>query len=565
MDIELKWKLILWACWGTFLPIILFSTYQLVPPPVFQFEMVAFLLLMCVVTFFPIIVNETPIFFVQGVSIAVFLFFGLFVEMIFMQISILVLMFKLRVGKRDIHRLPTNSLMFLIVSLVSGLIYYAVGGETGENDFSFFFLGAILLYGLSVFLTNHFLLRLIRKIFYKRNDRFITRDFLWEIYSSLLIYPVGVVLYFLYVETGVKALLVVGVPYLILSLIITLYYSSQRLNRYLKRTSEFGHQLTERLNVDEALDLFINHLMSMIKSDYTFVIDVVDTHHIEVIRKAEQGMLSDQEEPLFLINDEISNLVINLKRGILYKKRQHWNHITCTLFANSIESIMAVPVLRNQKVTGVVLLASKQKRAFLQDQLTIVELITAHLGVALENARSYEETRAQSERCPLTNVYNYRYLEQLLLTEFERLKYGHTATLSLILLDIDFFKSVNDNYGHQSGNTVLVQLAERLSAFVGNKGTVARYGGEEFVVLLPNVEKEACYIEAEGIRQTIANKSFLIEPALGDIERKESIQLTASIGFATAPYDANNPFELLRHADRAMLYRSQKGRKKSCF
>lgn len=111
---------------------------------------------------------------------------------------------------------------------------------------------------------------------------------------------------------------------------------------------------------------------------------------------------------------------------------------------------------------------------------------------------------------------------------------------------------MNDTYGHQAGNEILISLAERLCKFVGERGTVARYGGEEFVILLPSMDKHACFAAAEGIRQSIANRPFIVEQSIGHPGKRQPVSITASIGYATAPEDAEGPLDLIRHADRAM-------------
>jgi diguanylate cyclase (GGDEF)-like protein len=201
----------------------------------------------------------------------------------------------------------------------------------------------------------------------------------------------------------------------------------------------------------------------------------------------------------------------------------------------------------------VLLLASKRKRAFEKFQLMIIDILCSHFAVAVENAKHYELTKMQSERCSLTKLYNYRYFENMLTEEFEKLTRFERRELSLIILDIDHFKQVNDTYGHQSGNEILFELANRLRKLVGPSwGTVARYGGEEFVVLLPDTAKEEAYQMAEQIRQMIANWPFTIKQSLDLEKTQQKVMITASVGVATAPEDAEDALALIRHADRAL-------------
>lgn len=136
--------------------------------------------------------------------------------------------------------------------------------------------------------------------------------------------------------------------------------------------------------------------------------------------------------------------------------------------------------------------------------------------------------------------------------EYNNLEAGNRKNLSLIMLDLDHFKVINDNYGHQSGNEILIQLAERLRALISTKGTVARYGGEEFVILLPDTEREEALHIAEYVRGTIANQPFTLHDSLDESNKQMMVRITASIGVSTAPQDADDTMALIRHADRAL-------------
>lgn len=98
----------------------------------------------------------------------------------------------------------------------------------------------------------------------------------------------------------------------------------------------------------------------------------------------------------------------------------------------------------------------------------------------------------------------------------DKVNSGELDYLSVIMMDIDYFKAINDKYGHQSGNEILVGLANLLTDMVGGEGTVARYGGEEFVILLPSYSKELAMLFAENIRKEIEKHEFLVHSDLDD-------------------------------------------------
>ncbi|MDR7077908.1 diguanylate cyclase (GGDEF)-like protein [Neobacillus niacini] len=554
MRVAAKTKRNIFLVWLLLVPAGLWFTYQTFPPHFSGqwLDVIAFLILTSVVAFMPMVINNTPIFLIQWVSLATFLSFGLFVEMIFAQAAVIVLLLRLRIQKEQLFRIPLNLIMFFLVSLVSGGVYYALGGQTGPtiiNNLHSLSLAAV--YALVNYFLNQVIISFYLYFIYKSKESYFGKDFIVETVTTFITMPLGFVLYMFYNQQGLLALLIVAVPFASLSIIFKLYYSSEKINAYLQKAAEIGHQMAERLEVDGVIDLLIQKLSEMLPVDYAYIFDVVNEDELQLIRRIQDG---DHELPLNIPrikkNEGISGFVWSKGKAYLYSTGKQWKQYSKGYIPANAESILAVPIRRNKKVIGVVMLASKRKRAYEKSQLMIVDILCSYFAVAMENAKHYEVTKNQSERCALTKLYNYRYFEKLLNEEFNKLFQFERKVLSLIILDIDHFKAVNDTYGHQSGNEILRELADRLSKLVGSRGTVARYGGEEFVVLLPEANKAEVFQMAEMIRQAIANWPFTLHQSLELTQQQ--IKITASIGVATAPEDAEDPLALVRHADRAL-------------
>jgi len=201
---------------------------------------------------------------------------------------------------------------------------------------------------------------------------------------------------------------------------------------------------------------------------------------------------------------------------------------------------------------GILVLASRKKYAFETYQLQIISLLCSYFAVSLEKARFVQETVSQSERCGLTELYNYRYLEKQLEINMNDLLNGKLRQLSLLMMDIDHFKAINDTYGHQSGNDILFGLARLLERELEDCGILARYGGEEFVVILPNYSKENSLKLAEELREKIESTPFEIRTDLEDKPKLITVNITTSIGVSTAPEDCDEAMALIRNADRAL-------------
>ena len=155
-----------------------------------------------------------------------------------------------------------------------------------------------------------------------------------------------------------------------------------------------------------------------------------------------------------------------------------------------------------------------------------------------------------ASRDGLTRIYNKRYLMDQLNAELRYSK-RHEVPLSLLMLDLDHFKRVNDTYGHPAGDQVLVTLANVVSGIVRAEDVFARYGGEEFVVLSRNTDLEAALVISERIRENVANQVF----QFGD----DRVTVTVSIGVASIPnVEAQLADDLIASADRA-LYKAKRG------
>ncbi|GAA0333862.1 hypothetical protein GCM10008967_25780 [Bacillus carboniphilus] len=555
MDVSTTKKRLVWTMWAILFPIGMVYSYIKYPPNLsdISLDMVWFLLLMVGSALVPMVVNRTTIFFVLWTSIATFLLFGLFIEILFIQIALLFLMAKVKPGKGDSYKYPLNSLMFLIVSLLSGITFYALGGQ---NDLITLGNGRdillILAYTFVYFASNQACLMFLSRAILNVKRKLFSKDFIWEAASLCLVLPLGMVLFVLYKEMGVISAFLVGIPFFSVAIILKLYNSADIVNEHLQKATDIGHELTQSLKAREVIDLFMNRIVSIFPVSHAYILDVVDNKELHLIRRYENGdNLSLDIDPL-IRHEGIAGEVWASQKAALYHSRSEWQTIAKGYMPEGVESVLSVPIMRNQKVVGVLLLATPQKQAYENYQLMIVDILCSYLAIALENARNYELTKKESERCALTGLYNYRYFEKLIETEYQHLKEKKYNDLSLILIDIDHFKSINDTYGHQSGNEVLRALADRLLQFFGDQGIVARYGGEEFVILLPDVPKKEALALAETLRVMIANRPFSVEQQLTQSRSRSLIRITASIGVANAPEDAEDYLTLIRHADYAM-------------
>ena len=176
----------------------------------------------------------------------------------------------------------------------------------------------------------------------------------------------------------------------------------------------------------------------------------------------------------------------------------------------------------------------------------------AYIVKYIIKSRDFEQQYKLATTDGLTDLYNHRYFQEQIRMMIENSKRYETS-FSLIILDIDFFKKFNDNYGHQSGDAVLKQVAQTLKRNVRSADIVCRYGGEEMSILLPNSSKDEAYSTAQKICERIANKKFKLA---GDKETG----VTVSIGVATFPNDGMTATEIIEIADKRLYSAKNNGR-----
>ena len=210
-----------------------------------------------------------------------------------------------------------------------------------------------------------------------------------------------------------------------------------------------------------------------------------------------------------------------------------------------IKSLMCVPVMIKNRIIGVFeFYNAKSRRPFTEKDLELLLKLVGYASMAIEKSLIYQKMENLAVTDELTNLFNIRYLNRTLDAEVERSQRFGTS-FSLIFMDIDYFKNVNDSHGHLVGSKLLIEVAQLILGSLRTIDTVARYGGDEFVMILPQTPLKGGYYVAERMRQAMEEKVFLKQEGY-------MIRVTASFGVATYPENAKTKEELLKIADKAM-------------
>ncbi len=218
--------------------------------------------------------------------------------------------------------------------------------------------------------------------------------------------------------------------------------------------------------------------------------------------------------------------------------------------------LITQPLLRGDTTFGVLVICSEEAQTLGQDRLQTLNAAASHLSLAIRNGLEYNKLKAKADHDGLTRISNRQHFDMRLREEMKRHQ-RHHQELSLLMLDLDFFKSVNDTYGHLAGDMVLREVGKILRQTLRESDFPARYGGEEFVIILPQTREEQAWLLAERIRKIIAQTVFRFQ--------NKRFRVTASLGIAGLKPGALTPAEMLIHeADQALYRAKTNGRNMVC-
>ncbi|VAW55140.1 diguanylate cyclase (GGDEF domain) with PAS/PAC sensor [hydrothermal vent metagenome] len=236
---------------------------------------------------------------------------------------------------------------------------------------------------------------------------------------------------------------------------------------------------------------------------------------------------------------------------------------------NKYRSAALLPLKRGKEIIGIQLLLSKNEARYNKnDGTTFLQKLSAMIAISIENCINRQRTLELGYQDGLTNAYNRRYFDERLKHEVDRCTRNKTDLVCLFL-DVDFFKKVNDQHGHQVGDAVLIRLVALMREQVRSSDIVARYGGEEFAVILPDTGIQLAREVAERIRSKVETQKLITDDA--------TLSITVSIGLASLSqlrYQATDVLQggvtsiekekldqqLLKRADEALYQAKQMGR-----
>ncbi|MBI5555464.1 MAG: diguanylate cyclase [Elusimicrobia bacterium] len=275
----------------------------------------------------------------------------------------------------------------------------------------------------------------------------------------------------------------------------------------LESVLEIGKRMASILDLRQLIDFIVKKTTEVLKAEKGSLM-LLDEATGQLIIKGAIGLSTDViNSTKMKIGDKIAGFVIKYGEAMLVEnieidprtKRENRPHYLG-------KSFISVPLVHKDKVHGVLSVAEKKDNGleiFTEDDLNYLSIIINYAAVAIENARLYEEVRNLAITDSLTGLFNHRYFQEQLAKEINRAKrYGRP--LSLVMFDIDNFKTYNDRFGHLTGDAVLRHITATIKNNAREVDIVCRYGGEEFVMILPETEALGGLAIADKVREAVA-------------------------------------------------------------
>ncbi len=548
--------------------LILLQTWMIYPPHAVTITgaifLVFYVILLMIAWVFPVHVGGQSIHVISGIVIPLFLQFGV--------VMTIVVLFATWVVSQVIaghemrwHRVLANASMFVILTSISSFAFFATGGRLG-------FLQPIwaLFVPITVFFIVHFMLNdaMTLVLTYLRDgqiDRW-TVGVQWDLIAVLIDFFLAWLFILLGHDTDFLTFLTGGIAFLALTYMFRLYSNLVFSNQQLSTISAVTRQLSMELHEESLLLTLVHGVPQMVT---TITCYVFEPQGDQLVAVAVYGPNAEVEKAMKKIHVEFGEGLT----GAAYVKKEPLMRRSRRDLSDIIEfegnaptpgnSVLAVPLEYNHEVLGVLTLTHPNSNAYTKRDMEMVQILANQAAIGWFNARRFAQTKLETMTDSLTGTFNYRYFAMMIeqLCEATQRENEH---LTLLVLDLDYFKQINDSYGHLAGNEILQNIACVLKEHVREGDIVCRYGGEEFAVILPKTTLDIGMQIAERLRTAIEEQPLPMRSKNSMTAKQGTViplRVTVSVGAATYPEQGDTAHTLILHADRAMyMGAKQKGR-----
>lgn len=444
-----------------------------------------------------------------------------------------------------------NAFQYVLVVLGANVLYILAGGATNRS-LSWSNALPLAVFVLTYFILNQFMVYIYTSPKRDEYPPFEWRDAMkWDGITYLLTVPIGLLMTLIYTYIGIYATILLFLPMLAVQFVMIFYVRLALVNSKLRVLYEVARRLGGSLQLQEILDLVLSETKRVInfhtgtiylwsQERDCYYVGAVTGPYADLIRDAQVrrgegflGLAVEHAKPQ-LVDDTRLDVRTADEIGLTQVYR----------------SMVVVPLWAETEVLGLLVLGDKRVGSFGEQHLKILTIIGGQAAVAIAYVHLQRKLEESLVTDGLTGLKNYHYFYYQAIGEIKRAdRCGDN--FSLIMIDIDHFKQVNDKYGHLTGNVLLTQVAQIIRSEVRSCDITARYGGEEFAVLMPQTGPNEALHVAKLLCRVIREQWFEVN------ERRMSLHISA--GVVTYPDHAANLDALLKSADAALRMAKEAG------
>lgn len=351
--------------------------------------------------------------------------------------------------------------------------------------------------------------------------------------------------------------------------IINKFHLSQKVQLSSKELTSF-YDFTKKVGSTLELDVIFNHVVDtlsrVLEADTLAIILLDKDTNTSTLKRVEKERREDIEGKIVPHQDTLVGLVIETKKYFysedLSAREKHRSVLGKEIdFACGIKDIKSILIYvlkepktqpdEEENILGCIVIGRKTKKVFNEGERSLAEIMSQEAAKAISNSLSYLKIKELAITDGLTGLYNYRYFHERLSEALARSD-RFPENVSLILVDVDKFKQLNDTHGHQAGDMILKSLAQAISGELRRIDILARYGGDEFAIILPHTNEKGAKKVAEKIRQKVENISLKF--------KGQEIRVTITVGISTYTENSSTKDSLIEKADRALYEAKRLGR-----
>jgi diguanylate cyclase (GGDEF)-like protein/PAS domain S-box-containing protein len=312
------------------------------------------------------------------------------------------------------------------------------------------------------------------------------------------------------------------------------------------------NDISSELNLDTLLRAIVERAVALLQTSCG-ELGLYDTYFNDIHIQVSYGFDKDYQGTRLVMGEGVMGTVAQMHQPLIITDYNTWEGRSPRYAAVNAHTVLAVPMLAGEHLVGIISVGDKDlDRVFTFDDMQLLHLFAQHATIAIRNARLYSDMHNLAMTDSLTGLYTRRQFFELAHLELEQVqRYG--GTLSIIMVDIDNFKRVNDTHGHALGDQALQTVATHAQAELRTVDVIGRYGGEEIVILLASTDLHGAWQVAERLRQVLEKANIP--------NGNGTLRVTVSLGIASYDSDDNPDLDtLIDRADQALRQAKQAGK-----